>query len=292
MSARVAWVASWLLLFFAQSAPAQLPERLASRLPTREWQVDGVKRESLVFAPDGAKQTTSPVIFAFHGHGGTAPHAARTFGYQRLWPEAIVVYMQGLNTPGKLTDPEGKKSGWQSDLGEQADRDLKFFDAVLASLKQDYKVDENRIYATGHSNGGGFTYNLWAARGEVFAAVAPSAAVPARLAREKLTPKPVLHVAGENDPLVKYAWQKLAMDLVRRVNQCAGDGKPSGEHLTRYESTSGFPVVTYITDGKHEFPSGAPPAIVKFFREHSRQSTSKPATPQPATATTPDSKQP
>ena len=84
--------------------------------------------------------------------------------------------MQGLNTPGALTDTEGKKPGWQKTFGDQDDRDLKFFDAVLATLKKDYKVDEKRIYATGHSNGGGFTYLLWAARGEVFAAVAPCAA--------------------------------------------------------------------------------------------------------------------
>ncbi|MEI9864297.1 MAG: hypothetical protein WDN00_07025 [Limisphaerales bacterium] len=45
---------------------------------------------------------------------------------------------------------------------------MKFFDAVLARLKQDYKVDAKRIYCTGHSNGGGFTYLLWLARGDVF----------------------------------------------------------------------------------------------------------------------------
>jgi polyhydroxybutyrate depolymerase len=32
-------------------------------------------------------------------------------------------------------------------------------------MKQDYRVDEQRIYATGHSKGGAFTYLLWAARG-------------------------------------------------------------------------------------------------------------------------------
>ena len=103
-------------------------------------------------------------------------YAANKFAYHKHWPEAIVVYMQGLNTPGTLTDPQGKLPGWQKTFGDQGDRDLKFFDAVLATLKKDYKVDEKRIYATGHSNGGGFTYLLWAARGDVFAAVAPCAA--------------------------------------------------------------------------------------------------------------------
>lgn len=267
MSARSIGMMACLVLVLAGGARGQSRELL----PAREWQVDGVKREALVFATDAAKSTASPVIFAFHGHGGTAQHAARTFAYQRLWPQAIVVYMQGLKTPGKLTDPEGKLPGWQSDIGDQQDRDLKFFDAVLASLKKDYKVDEQRVYATGHSNGGGFTYTLWGARGDVFAAVAPSAAIPARVARGKLTPKPVLHVAAENDPLVKYAWQTAALDLVRKVNQCEGEGKPWGEHATHYDSKTDCPLVTYITDGNHKFPSEAPAVIVKFFREQSRQ---------------------
>ena len=31
--------------------------------------------------------------------------AARGMAFHNVWPEAIVVYMQGLNTPGRLTDP-------------------------------------------------------------------------------------------------------------------------------------------------------------------------------------------
>ena len=88
-----------------------------------------------------------PVVFAFHGHGGSMQNAARSFGFHTLWPEAVVVYPQGLNTPDRLTDPEGKKPGWQSAAGDQGDRDLKFFDAVLKNLRQDYKVDSRRIYA-------------------------------------------------------------------------------------------------------------------------------------------------
>ena len=43
-------------------------------------------------------------------------------------------------------------------------------------------IDPRRVYAMGHSNGGGFTYVLWAARGDRFAAYGPSSsgALPAR----------------------------------------------------------------------------------------------------------------
>ncbi len=233
--------------------------------------VDGVVREALIYAPPGAKTTATPLVFAFHGHGGSMEQAARSFGYHTQWPEAMVIYMQGLKTPGKLTDPEGKKAGWQSSIGDQNDRDLKFFDAALQSLKQLYRVDEKRIYATGHSNGGGFTYLLWAARGEKFTGFAPCAAF---LTKDfaQLKPKPVLHVAGENDPLVKFAWQKMMMDRVLKLNQC-GEGKSwhQIEGCTVYESKVDAPVVTFIHPGNHTFPAEAPAIIVKFFKEQARR---------------------
>ena len=243
------------------SAAADLPLK-------RDWTVDAVQREALVFAATRPTKDGSPVVFAFHGHGGTMRHAAATFAYQKHWPEAVVVYMQGLNTPGQLTDPEGKKPGWQRIVGDQGDRDLKFFDAVLATLKQDYKIDERRIYCTGHSNGGGFTYLLWAARPDVFAAVAPSAAVAARQLKD-LKPLPVMHVAGEQDELVKFSWQQLMMTRLRTMNEC-GEGTNWDKHCTQYTSKLDAPVVTMIHPGTHKFPEEAPPLIVKFFKEHTK----------------------
>jgi len=247
----------------AQDAPAP------SGLVRREWTVEGVARDALVHVPVAAKSEPAPVVYGFHGHGGSMNNAARSFGYHTLWPEAIVVYMQGLNTPGRLTDPEGKRPGWQSAVGDQSDRDLKFFDAVLASLKADYKVDERRIYSTGHSNGGGFTYLLWAARGDVFAAVAPSSAAAVRTIQD-LKPKPVLHVAGEQDPLVKFEWQKATIDRLRRLNGCEEQGTPWGKYCTLYPSKGGTPVVTMIHPGNHAFLREAPATIVNFFKEHSK----------------------
>ena len=59
-------------------------------------------REALVYAPATTKTDPSPVVFAFHGHGGTMKFAATKFAYHKHWPEAIAVYMQGLKTPGTL----------------------------------------------------------------------------------------------------------------------------------------------------------------------------------------------
>ena len=67
---------------------------------------------------------------------------------------------------------------------------------------------------------------------------------------QHMKPKPVLHMAGENDPLVTFAWQQRTIDEVRKINGC-GEGKPWGEHCTMYPSKGGTPVVTYIHSGGH-----------------------------------------
>lgn len=77
--------------------------------------------------------------------------AAAAMQFQQLWPEAIVVYMQGLLTR-IYVDPLGFHSGWQQEPGQFNDRDLKFFDVVLSAVRMMFPVNEDRIYATGFSN--------------------------------------------------------------------------------------------------------------------------------------------
>jgi polyhydroxybutyrate depolymerase len=234
-----------------------------------EFKVDGVTRGALAYVPPTAKEKPTPVVFVFHGHGGRAQNAARMFAMNRHWPEAISIYMQGLNTAGRLTDPEGKLPGWQMSPGDQGDRDLKFFDAVLARLKKDYKVDSKRIFSTGHSNGGAFTYLLWAERGEVLAAIVPSAGMAVAII-PRLRPKPVMHIAGEKDALVKFDWQEKTIAAVRKINGCETEGKPWAKDCTLYPSKTGTPVVAYIHSGGHVVPAAAPALIVKFFKEVSK----------------------
>src|SRR5262245_18356037 len=55
---------------------------------TRTWDVDGMKREAIVFAP--AKETaTPPLVFVFHGHGGAAKGVASWWAVHKHWPDAV-----------------------------------------------------------------------------------------------------------------------------------------------------------------------------------------------------------
>jgi len=87
---------------------------------------------------------------------------------------------------------------------------------MLQTLRETYKIDDKRIYATGHSNGGGFTYLLIEARNNVLAAAAPSAAAAIR-ALSRMKPKPIMHLIGEQDPLVKPEWQKMTIEGMKKL---------------------------------------------------------------------------
>jgi polyhydroxybutyrate depolymerase len=227
------------------------------------WKVGGETREALVYNPSG---TNKPVIFAWHGHGGSSTYSARKFSIHTLWPEAVVVYPQGLPTPAPLIDPDGKQSGWQKFLGDQADRDLNLFDTMLKTCVNEYGVDDKRVYSVGHSNGGFFTYLLVAARPGKLAAIAPVAATITPRFQKDLKPLPVLHVAGEKDPLVKFDNQERTIEFMRKLNGCDAEGKPAGKLCTEYRSKDGPPVVAFIHPGGHEVPNGSPERIVQFFK--------------------------
>jgi polyhydroxybutyrate depolymerase len=237
-----------------------------ARAEAMKWTVDGVQRQALVLAPSKAAAgggAKAPVVFAFHGHGGDMQQAA-AIGLQNLWPEAIVVYMQGL--PTKIyVDPLGIEAGWQQEPGQYGDRDLKFLDAVLATLRAKFAVDERRIYATGFSNGAIFAYLLWGTRAKVFAAFAPVAGdiFPGVHLSE---PKPVLQIAGEKDDVVPFAKQQQAIAVARELNGSTGAGQACGEYCTMYASSKGAPVETYIHPGGHVWPAEAAAVIVNFFK--------------------------
>ncbi|MBM4061524.1 MAG: hypothetical protein FJ265_10590 [Planctomycetes bacterium] len=256
------------------SAPSSRAPQDPPDLQLRTWSVDGTDRQALVRVPPDATTEPCPLVFVFHGHGGRMANVARSFHLHDLWPEAVVVYPQGLPT-ATSRDPEGARPGWQNRAGMEGDRDLHFVDAMLASLQRELRIDGNRVHATGHSNGGGFTYLLLATRGAQFASFAPSAAGAAgALAAARggpVAPRPVLHVAGRDDRVVPFAQQERTIDALIAA-RAAGPGEDwaSVPGLVLHRAASGAHVATMIHDGTHQFPAAAPACIAGFFQQTPR----------------------
>jgi len=268
-------ILSWLT---AVSLPAQgkLRDLLTAKAPEgfveQAWTIDGVKRTALVRVPKDAKGPL-PVVFCWHGHGGRAAQAAGRWGYDQADTTSILVFPQGLPTVSPLVDKEGKMPGWQTTVGGEGERDIKLFDAMLADLRKTQSVDDRRIYSMGHSNGAAFSYLLWQARPTVLAAIG-SVAGSLRGDVKELSPLPVIHVAGENDPLVKFAWQQATFAAVRRFNHCVDTAKPWAKEgvleASLFESDRGAPLVTALHAGGHEYAKGSSELIARFFKAQVR----------------------
>ena len=256
------------------SAQGKIRELLAAKAPEgfveKTWTVDGVKRTALVRVPAGVSGPLA-VVFGWHGHGGRSTHSAGRWGYAEIDTGSILVFPQGLPTVSPLVDKEGRMPGWQTSVDSEGGRDIKLFDTILADLKKQHAVDERRIYSMGHSNGAAFSYLLWQARPEVIAAIG-AVAGSLRGDTKVTSSMPVIHVAGEKDPLVKFSWQQATFAAVKRFNACAEEGKPWAKEgvldATIYTSTKGAPLVTAIHAGSHEYAKGSTELIVRFFKEN------------------------
>jgi polyhydroxybutyrate depolymerase len=266
-----------LVLITANLALAAETKLADPRLTLKKWTVDGVAREAGVYIPPAGPTNALPVVFVFHGRGGTINSAIKYLTFYDQWPEAVVVYMQGL--PMSIGGGRSKSdTGWQVNYGEDGDRDLKFLDAILETLREENSIDDNRIYCTGHSQGGSFLYLLWQTRGDVFAAIAPVAAGLQRAATlskppDLMIPKPMMHIAGRKDQIIKFEVQQSTVNLVKKANGC--DAKPvkwGNSMCAKYPSELGMPVVTYFHPGGHEMPKDGVSLIVKFFKENSKPS--------------------
>ena len=162
------------------------------------------KRRYLVYTPASyASQPgkTFPVVFNFHGSGMTM---AEQMLYTQMNRAAdrhqfIVVY------------PLGVKQDWNVGFGTsylEGSDDIGFTEALLAKLKQDYRVDGQRVYATGLSRGGFFTLRIAAELPHLFAAVASvGGPMPEPVVRHHSKPGKigVLLIHGTADQVVAYA---------------------------------------------------------------------------------------
>ncbi|MDO4549211.1 MAG: hypothetical protein Q4D04_14055 [Clostridia bacterium] len=131
-------------------------------------QIDGVNREFYVFVPSDVKAGyvgNVPVLFAFHGGGGSGEEFACWSAWHRTAEERqfIVVYPTGH----RGNDGIKASTSWSAD-------DLEFFKQVRGFVLENYSADATRVYATGLSQGSVMTHNVALYCPELVAAVAPN----------------------------------------------------------------------------------------------------------------------
>ena len=244
------------------------------------FSVGGIQRTAVLVVPpellqDGAPP--APLVFAFHGHGGSGAGIQRSTHLENLWPAAIVVYPDGLPGHRGITDSDGSEPGWQTEVGELGDRDLAFFDTMLATIQANLPVDRGAVYLFGHSNGSQFVSLLLNQRGNAIAATANvSAAPPLRLLATD--PDRSMFVSlGMNDPLVDYDIQKLAIPRIEEklgidaAAQPGSSGDAGNQYLTIEHGRDGLELDTYIHPGGHAIPTDVPALAVAFFQRNRLQ---------------------
>ena len=233
------------------------------------FNINNVERKALVFEPSQKSQKI-PMVFIFHGHGGNAKNASQKINFQHEFPEAMVVFMQGIpGTSGYVIDKKGILNGWQMFPNENGNRDVLFFDEVLKNLQNKFSIDERRIYLVGHSNGARFVNVLWRERGEKISAICSVAAQGGMMARNA-KPVSIWMSMGKNDPLVPYRIQKQSISIV--ANNLKTDPKSAlikGDKII-YTGTNHTELVVEERDAGHEFPHESIPEMVAFFKRHSK----------------------
>ena len=108
---------------------------------------DGQNRSFIVYVPpsyDGSTQV--PLVFNFHGGGGTSSSFIFTNDMRPIADTAnfIAVY------PQSAVDPTDGSNSWLHKT-PTTHNDVNFIEAIIDTLINDYNIDNDRVYACGYS---------------------------------------------------------------------------------------------------------------------------------------------
>ena len=221
-----------------------------------------------------------PLVFDFHGGGGNSQTQLRTSGFNALADEKtfIVVYPDGSGLLGDklLTWNGGTCCGYAV---KQSIDDVGFVRAVLADVASTYKVDLKRVYATGLSNGGIFSYRLACDASDIFAAIGPVSGTLNLSPCEPKEPVSVIDFHGTADEHLPYnggvgdkslagvpfASVKDSIDFWVKFDRCPATPQTEKfsdiQHDVYSNCSNGTSVELYtILGGKHAWPGGNGPA--------------------------------
>lgn len=163
---------------------------------------------------------TYPLIIALHGLGGTEdsffegynqalPPLAEQHGYIVATPLGYRVdgsYGWGLGNPP--ADPMTRRT-------QQASEDDVM--QVLQQVKQQYRIDESRIYLMGHSMGGIGTWKMAPKFPDIWAALAPIAGSGNAATLERIRTIPQIIVHGDDDRTVNVQGSRAMVAKLKEM---------------------------------------------------------------------------
>jgi poly(hydroxyalkanoate) depolymerase family esterase len=243
-------------------------------------QVDGKKRDFIVYAPSSGLPANPPLVLALHPLGATNTQFRSMSKWDAIADKEkiIVVYPQGT---APVAMGGMNMIGWDI----TSDADVKFMSALIDAMAARYKIDRNRVYSTGFSMGGMLSYVLACRMSDKIAAIGPDAGYPVGQNAGSCTPSapvPVIHVHGANDSFVTYSgvapWIKKFAD-VNKCQQSPTTTNPSSKAKKEDwgPCENGNEVIfytiagmghDYATSDKYDF--SATDAFWTFFKAHPR----------------------
>ncbi|HEY5088159.1 MAG TPA: PHB depolymerase family esterase [Gemmatimonadaceae bacterium] len=148
----------------------------------------------------------APLVVVLHGHGESAANFEKYTGMSEKADREgfIAVYPQA----------QGDPSDWHTAIdGPRKRDDIAFVRDIINLLEHKYRIDDRRIYAAGHSNGGIMTYRLASTLSDKLAAIGVTAGSIGMVDEHGDTlriappahPVSVIHFHGLADPSVPYA---------------------------------------------------------------------------------------
>lgn len=177
----------------------------------------GITRAYKVHLPPNYDETVkTPVVVYLHGGGGSmkaaykdgVDKASDKFGFILAVPAGTGVLRDRLLTWNSGKWP-ARAGGFETEscCGYAAENnidDAEFISKMIDEIRENFNVDEKRIYATGISNGGMMSYRLACELSDKIAAIAPVAppAIPMDCSPSRSVP--LMHIHGTADPCAPY----------------------------------------------------------------------------------------
>lgn len=186
----------WLLpcLVGALAQPVALQ---AGLIENQKLEHDGRERIYDLYVPNAPANGPRALILDLHG-----------FTLTKTWQRGFTHFDTIAERDGLLVAwPNGVLTGWNTRIGFDGEDDVGFLRALVARISSQYPVDASRVYATGHSMGGGMVYRLACEASDVFAAfavIAMTLQVDDAANCQPVRPVPVLSVNGLTDPIAPY----------------------------------------------------------------------------------------